>query len=84
MNTPETPAEEDARHSAAYSELESYLRDLERAVRITEILLRHDIEEMGHRQEMLSLLAVEDLRTRSKQMLDLYYRPFKDQNWEGT
>ena len=87
MNTQEIPVHQDARFRGAYQDLEDHLRDLERAVRITEILLQHDIEEMGQRQEMLSLLAIDDLKARSKAILDLYYRQYgdgKDEKWEGT
>jgi hypothetical protein len=75
----QTPAQEDTKLSAAFSDLEPYINDIERAVRIVEILVHHDAHEAGFKHEMLSLVAIEDLRTRSQELVKLYYQAYENE-----
>jgi hypothetical protein len=57
--------------------------DLERAVRVVDILLHHDTDKMGGKYEMLSFLGIEDLKARSQQLVKLYYQAYENEKREG-
>jgi len=93
MNTPELPADgigktwaSHPRIAHAYSDLEEPLLDLERLVRIVQILLEHDLDQLDQRpREMLSRVALDQLEEMTKDLVTTYYRAGgQDEKWQRT